>query len=139
MHQLVIHKRINCPAESLYSHFQEFEKFGALHPFFTRVTKTAENIFFVNERVLLFGFLPMEPQYSVEVHEMKGAIRYLSEVRKNVKLEINFSFEEKDHYTDITEVVTVKTNRIIAMILLNTIEKAHSEIFRKLEKLVTKM
>lgn len=137
MHSLTLNARIKAPVKTLYPYFVEFEKFGALHPLMTKITKTGENTFFVNESVLLLGFIPMKPSYTAKVIEKDGSVIYISNVRKGVDLEIRFTFSEdpESGITLITEEVDVAANRIIAKILLNTIEKAHLEIFRKLEQL----
>lgn len=138
MHQLALSSRIKASRDKLYPYFFEFEKFGELHPLMQKITRTGPNTFFVNESVLLLGFIPMKPRYTAEVQEKDGAVVYISRVRKGVNLEIRFTFtEEAGGITLIREEVKVWANRIIAKILVNTIKKAHLEIFRKLETLVT--
>jgi hypothetical protein len=122
--------------ELIYSHFLEFERFGAFHPYFKKVTKTGLNVFHVNEQVLLLGFIPMKPEYKVEVEESEGCVIYRSMVRPGVDLTIKFSFEPRGTETLLTEIVTVKANPVIAYILLKTIKKAHLDLFQRLQTAV---
>ncbi|MDF2438097.1 MAG: hypothetical protein K0Q95_2473 [Bacteroidota bacterium] len=122
--------------EVIFPHFLEFEKFGAFHPYFKKVTKTGLNVFHVNEQVLLLGFIPMKPEYKVEVEESNGCVIYKSKVRTGVDLTIKFSFEPKGDHTLLTETVDVEANPIIAYILLKTIQKAHLDLFKRLESSV---
>ncbi|MCW3072240.1 MAG: hypothetical protein JWO44_2130 [Bacteroidetes bacterium] len=137
MHSITLQARIKASTTLLYPYFLDFEKFGELHPLIQKVTKTGINTFHINESVLLLGFIPMKPHYPAEVTEHEGTIVYNSHVRKGVDLEIRFSFSEgRQGCTTITERVEVTANAIIARILLHTIRKAHTDIFRALEKRV---
>ncbi|MCW3103990.1 MAG: hypothetical protein JWO09_2430 [Bacteroidetes bacterium] len=137
MHSITLHTRIKAAKAELYPYFLDFEKFGELHPLMQKVTKTGTNTFYINESVLLLGFIPMKPEYTVEVAETDGTITYNSHVRKGVDLQIRFSFSEDGNgYTTITEQVDVKAITVIARILLHTIKKAHTDIFRSLERLM---
>jgi len=137
MHSITLKTRIKAAKADLYPYFHDFEKFGELHPLMKKVTKTGTKTFYVNESVLLLGFIPMKPEYSVEVVENGGTIIYNSHVRKGVDLQIRFSFSEHgDGYTTITEQVDVTAIAVIARILLYTIKKAHTDIFRALERLI---
>jgi hypothetical protein len=138
MHSITLSARINGSREELSEHFRDLEKFGKLHPLIRKVTMTGSNTFLINESLLLLGFIPMKPEYSAEVIEADGCIIYNSHVKKGVDLRIIFSFStDPEGYTTITERVDVSANVLVARILLHTIQKAHTEIFRALEKLVT--
>ncbi|MCE3279757.1 MAG: hypothetical protein K0S44_1948 [Bacteroidetes bacterium] len=132
---LTLNAKIKAPKENLYPYFLDFQKFGDLHPLITKVTKTGINKFHIYESVLLLGFIPMKPNYPVEVTEENGAIIYNSNVKKGVDLHIKITFEEDLHtgLTTITETVNVKAMRLVAIILLNTMKKAHSQLFDKLK------
>jgi hypothetical protein len=137
MQQLILNYSFDASIKQIYPHFMEFEKFGELHPFFTKVTRTGHNMFHINESVLLFGFIPMNPRYMVEVLENNGEITYRSNVRKGVDLEIRLTFlEDAGGKTLLTEEVNVRANRIIAFILLRTIKKAHIRLFERLQNTV---
>jgi hypothetical protein len=136
MRSIILSSRFNAPVAKLYPHYNELEKFGNLHPLITKVTPKGNNTFLINENLLLLGFIPMKPEYSAEVIEKDGKIFYYSKVKKNVDLEISFSFKEENGTTVITEEVKVEGNALVAAILLKTIRKAHSEIFIRLRKLV---
>jgi hypothetical protein len=133
---LILKVQINAPKEKLYPYFLDFEKFGSLHPLITKVTKTGSNTFQINERVLLMGFIPMKPNYAVEVIEENGAIIYNSNVKKGVDLHILITFEEDLHTgtTTVTETINIKAIRLVAVILLNTMRTAHTKLFDNLKK-----
>jgi hypothetical protein len=133
---LILKVKIQAPQEKLYPYFLDFQKFGALHPLITKVTKTGINTFHINESVLLLGFIPMKPVYSVEVTEENGAILYHSNVKKGVDLKIRITFDE-DHnsgLTTITETIHVNAIRLVAIILLKTMKTAHAALFDNLKK-----
>lgn len=132
---LILKTEINAPKEKLYAYFLDFEKFGNLHPLITKVTKTGINTFHINESVLLLGFIPMKPTYSVEVTEHNGMIIYNSNVKKGVDLNILITFEEdlQAGVTTVTETVNIKAIRLIALVLLKTMKTAHSQLFDKLK------
>lgn len=136
MNTLTLKAQIKAPKEKLYPYFRDFEKFGNLHPLITKVTKTGINTFHINESVLLLGFIPMKPNYSVEVNQNNGMIMYNSNVKKGVDLHIVITFEEhhQSGVTTVTETINVKSNRLIAMILLKTMKTAHQQLFDKLKK-----
>jgi hypothetical protein len=133
---LTLKAQIKAPKENLYPYFLDFQKFGALHPLITKVTKTGINKFHINESVLLLGFIPMKPIYSVEVTEDNGAIIYKSNVKKGVDLHIRITFDEdlKSGLTTITETIHVYAIRIVAIILLKTMKSAHTALFDNLKK-----
>ena len=143
---LLIHEAA-CSNEQAYAYFIDFEKFGKLHP----VIKETKNIvppsgnsmgiFSVKEFIFLFGFIPMHPKYNAEVIEVeKGVkIKYLSQVKKNVHLEILFSFSENEqHSTVIHEEITISGNHMICSMLLREMKKKHLLLIENLKKEVQK-
>lgn len=119
-----------------YKTLLDFQEFGKVHPVMTSVKIIGEkngNIEYrVKERTNLFGFIPMRPGYNATVTEVeKGKlIRYDSQVKKNVKLEIVFSFEE--HSTTVKEDITITSNKLVARIFMGILKKMHLQVMQNI-------
>lgn len=125
----------------VYDSILDVQKFGALHPNMTEVTiigETAEYVeYAIKERIKVWGFIPMRPEYTAKVFEIeKGKrIRYTSLVNGKVPLVNEFLFERKDENSplEITETIQLEGNKMIASTLMGLMKKTHTAIFEKLK------
>ena len=128
--------------EKVYPHFLDFQKFGKLHPVIKetkRLTEASGNsmgTFSVKESIFLFGFIPMHPKYDTAVFELEKdkKIKYTSQVKKNLYLEIILSFEERNDSTFIKEVVSTSGSRLTGSILRSAIKKKHLILVNNLRR-----
>ena len=141
---IILTYEVKSAKEMAYSFFIDFEKFGKLHPVFKETKRISEangnsiGTFSVKEFIFLYGFIPLHPKYDVQVIETeKGTrIQYLSQIKKSVHAEINFSFSEESetHSTIIREEIILSGNPIICNILLGQMKKKHLILIENLKK-----
>jgi hypothetical protein len=111
--------------------FLDLRKFGKYHPVMTSVTQIGQKgntytAFSIEEKTKLFGFIPMRPKYKALVSEQEnGGIRYDSQVKKNVRLQINFSFRIDGNTCFVTEDISVWANNFVAGIFISILKKMH--------------
>ncbi|MBC7696614.1 MAG: hypothetical protein H7141_14350 [Burkholderiales bacterium] len=125
---------------TLYEQFCDFKKYGMHHPVMKNVTivqdKSPEYIEYeVNEEVLLFGFIKVRPNYKAKVIEIEKhkQLRYTSQVKPNVYLNIDFHFEEESGKTKMVEYIEVTTNKLVAFIFLGILKKAHLKVYQNIK------
>ncbi|MDP1802662.1 MAG: hypothetical protein Q8L81_14975 [Bacteroidota bacterium] len=138
-HNFTIEHKFNSPFANIYDVVLDFTKFGHFHPHMKTVKIVSKNKpneieYEVDEEVLLYGFIRLRPNYKATVLEIEKNkhVRYLSQVKKNIFLTIDFTFsEDKDTgNTKIIEKVDVKGNKFIATVFLSLLKKAHLQMFQ---------
>ena len=138
---LLIHE-VKCPKVQAYAYFIDFEKFGKIHPVIKETKRIKDpvgnsmGIYSIKEHIFLFGFIPLNPRYNAEVIEDEKGRRivYTSQVKKNLYLEIVFSFSEENEKTKIREEVTVTGNTFICWMFRRQIKKMHLLLIENLKK-----
>ena len=109
----------------------DLRRFGKYHPVMTSVKQIGQKgntytAFEVEEKTRLLGFIPMKPKYKALVSEgANGSIRYDSQVKKNVRLQIDFKFEMTGPICVVTEDILVEGNKLIAGIFIGILNKMH--------------
>ncbi len=138
-HNFTIEHKFNSPFAIIYDVILDFTKFGHFHPHMKTVkivSKTHPNEieYEVDEEVLLYGFIKLRPNYKATVLEIEKYkhIKYISQVKKNVYLTIDFMFSENKESgtTKIVEKVDVKSNPIVASVFLNLLKRSHLQMFQ---------
>lgn len=124
----------------LYDQFYDFKKYGMHHPVMKDVTviedKSPDYIEYeVNEVILLFGFIKIRPNYKAKVIEIEKhkQLRYTSQVKKYVYLNIDLYFTETNGRTKMVENIEVTTNKLIAIIFLDILKKAHLKVYENIK------
>lgn len=137
IHKFTIEHSFNKPLENIYKVILDFIKFGHFHPHMKQVKIVShkhpnEIEYEVDEKLLLYGFIPMCPNYKATVieKEKNKHIQYISEVKKNVYLTINFNFLEENGNIKVIEDVDLKANALIAFTFLSLLKKAHLQTFK---------
>jgi hypothetical protein len=127
--------KISGNINDVYPFIFDLRKFGSLHPYMEKVSKTGDNLYLIEESVKLFGIIPMKPVYSAFVSKSGTGILYTSKVQKGVDLKISFDLIEDpvQNMTLITETIEITANKVIAAILLQTMKKAHLIAFQSME------
>ncbi len=127
--------------KNVYDTFLDLRKFGELHPNIVKVNIIGNPEincveYEIFEEITLLGFIPMKPYYKAKVVEIeKGKhIQYLSQVKGNVFLAINFTFWPNDKGMHVKEDIEITGNAVVASILMGAIKKAHTQIFESLRK-----
>ncbi len=125
--------------KNVYDTFLDLRKFGELHPNMVAVNVVGHPEincveYEIFEEIKLLGFIPMKPKYKAKVVEVeKGKhIQYLSQVKENVFLAINFTFWPNDNSWHVIEDIEITGNAIVASILMDAIKKGHTQIFESL-------
>lgn len=126
--------------QTLYDQFFDFQKYGMHHPVMTDVTivedKSPEYIEYeVNEVVLLFGFIKIRPNYKARVIEIEKhkQLRYTSQVKPYVYLNIDLHFTEENGKTKMVEHIEVTTNKLVAIVFLDILKKAHLKVYQNIK------
>ncbi|HXB40777.1 MAG TPA: hypothetical protein VNZ49_09560 [Bacteroidia bacterium] len=123
-----------------YSAVLDMRIFGHHHPYMREV-KVLQNTpefteYNIKEMVWIFGFIPQWPDYNAKVFELNKNkhIQYTSAVKKGLDLSIDFVFSDNvNRTTGITENIKLTGNKIVSKILLETIKKSHTVLFKNLE------
>ena len=117
---------------TLYPYIVDFEKFGSLHPYMNRIQKMADG-YRAYETVPL-GFIKRHEEYPVQVDVLAPmkTVRYRSQVKPSVSLEILFEFSTLENKTIITETITINANAIVRWMMENLMQRAHKQLFEKL-------
>ena len=137
--QLELEETFDRDLKTVYEQFRDLKKYGVHHPVMTHVKivldKSPEYIEYeIDEDITLFGFIRMYPNYKAKVYEIeKGAhIRYTSQVKKNIALKVDLYFSESNSKTTVKEQTEVTGNKIVSMMFLRILEKAHRQLFKNL-------
>jgi hypothetical protein len=138
MTTLIIEHKLKANIKEIYPIIFDLEKFGSFHPYMTKVSKTGENLYLIQENVKILGFLPMKPVYSARVHEYQSGILYTSKLKKGVDLKISFDFIENwtENQTIVRETIEISANKIVGSILLATMQKAHLIVFQSIDNII---
>lgn len=130
--------------EIVYNALFDFKKFGELHPYMTEVkileNRSPEYIEYeVVEELFFLGFIKNKPRYTARVMEPEKykKIRYTSPVKKNIFLTVDFSFSvNKNGMLLVNEEIELRCNKIIGLLFLNILQKAHYQFFKNLRSLL---
>ena len=126
---------------AIYENVLDLKKFGAFHPHMTDVkiisdANQKEIEYEIFEEIYLFGFIKNHPHYNATVVEVeKGKhIRYVSQVKENMLLTIDFTFSEnkENNTTKLSETIEVTCNKIMGSLFLPILKKAHIRLFEKM-------
>ncbi len=138
-HNFTIEHSFTSPFKNVYNVILDFTKFGHFHPHMKTVKVVSkaqpnEIEYEVDEELLLLGFIKLRPNYKATVLEIEKHkhIKYVSQVKKNVYLTIDFTFSE-NRETGITKVIEkadVKSNPIVASVFLNLLKRSHLQLFQ---------
>jgi hypothetical protein len=137
-YNFTLEHNFNKPFNNIYDVILDFKKFGHFHPHMKDVRVVSQQIpnnieYEVDEEVLIYGFIRLRPNYKATVLEVEKNkhVRYLSQVKKNIFLTIDFTFSEdkQNGTTRVIEKVDVKGNKFIAGVFLTLLKKAHLQMF----------
>ncbi len=141
--KFTIEHNFNMPFADIYDVILDFKKFGHFHPHMKKVSIVSqaspnEIEYEVDERLFVYGFIPLRPNYkaTVVVKEKNKHIQYISQVKKNVYLTIDFNFLEENGTTKVIENVDVKANAFVASAFLKLLKKAHLDTFQNFKTLI---
>lgn len=139
----LIHKFEASQYDFVRQNLLDLRKFGKFHPVMTSINQIGEkgNIytaFEIEEKTRLFGFIPMRPKYKALVSEGENDnIRYDSQVKKNVRLQIDFSFEMKELSLIVNENILVEANKLVAFIFIGILKKMHLKTMENMKLNIT--
>jgi len=141
-HSLQLNHSLKGSPQPIYAAVSDMRQFGKHHPYMKEVilVQTTPEFceYLIKEMVWIFGFIPQWPKYTAKVFELERNkhIQYTSAVKGGIDLRIDFHFshDPDQNLTRLTENIRVTGNRLICGILLNTMKKAHTVLFKKLEK-----
>jgi len=131
----LIHRFEPASLNGVYENLLDLRKYGYYHPVMTSVEIVNERngviTYEVREKTKIFGFIPLRPVYRATVTEVeKGKIiRYDSDVKKNIRLEIVFTFNQKDI---VQEDIIIKAGWPIGGIFMNLLYKMHLRVMENM-------
>ena len=119
-------------------YFSDFMLFGKHHPYMFEVIETGTNRYCVKESLMLWGCMPMNPCYEVDVQIIEPAkhIYYQSEVKKGLFLYIDYTFIEdvKTGNVKIIEAMILKGYPIINPIFIGILKKSRVLLIESIRK-----
>jgi len=131
------------PFTSVYDVILDFKKFGHFHPHMKKIEIVSKDNpskieYAVNEELLLYGCIPLKPNYTATVIEIEKNkhIQYTSQVKKNIFLTIDFIFSENKQsgVTIVKEKLRVKSNTFVGTVFIGILKKAHLNCFQNFNK-----
>lgn len=139
-HRFNLKYQLTGPLETAYAGLSNFENFADFHPYMKKINcseSTAEfKEYWIEEELLLFGFIPNRPSYSARVSEMIPGkhVRYTSQVKKNLHLSIDFVVSGNGSgKVLVEEQIVLQANRLVAHLFFRILRKAHSKVFQTMQ------
>ncbi|MES2515770.1 MAG: hypothetical protein V4580_16575 [Bacteroidota bacterium] len=136
---LVLEKEFAVDAKVLYEQFLDLRKYGKHHPVMTDVKIVSGNIreyveYEIDEVVPVIGFIKMYPNYKAKVYEIEKNkhLQYTSQVKPTLFLTIDILFAEDNGKTKVTETISVTGNKLLTLLFLGILKKAHLKLFENL-------
>jgi carbon monoxide dehydrogenase subunit G len=126
---------INQPAKTVFLYLTDMEKFASIHPIISKIDRLENNRYKVFE-TLKFWFFKFSFTYPVTVtsNQSKNCVVIKATVFKLTNIELSFDISTQKEYTEINEIVTIKTILPIKSIVYKIFEKQHQQLFENLEK-----
>ena len=141
-YNLHLEHKLNNKFEVVYNSILDLKKFGELHPYMAEVkihsNAAPDHIEYeINEKLNLFGIVQLKPNYKAKVIEVvqNRHIQYLSQVKKNIFLTIDFTVtnNKEQEITTVKETIEVRGSKFISMVFLNILKKSHLKVFENLK------
>lgn len=128
--------KVNKPIDLVYNYISDVEKFAAVHPVITKISRISENSYLVFE-TLNFGFIPLSFKYPVVVKENNSEqkIYLVATVMRLVKIEILFELFSENNFTGINEVIKIKSFLPVKPFINYIFKKQHTQLFLNIENL----
>ena len=126
--------KVNKPIDLVYNYISDVEKFAAVHPVITKISRISENSYLVFE-TLNFGFIPVSFKYPVVIEENNSEQRIymVATVMRLVKIEILFELFSENNFTSINEVIKIKSFLPVKPFINYIFKKQHTQLFLNIE------
>ena len=128
--------KVNKPIELVYNYISDVEKFAAVHPVITKISRISENSYLVFE-TLNFGLIPVSFKYPVVIEENNSEqkIYMIATIMRLVKIEISFELFSENNFTSINEVIKIKSFLPVKPFINYIFKKQHTQLFLNIENL----
>lgn len=137
---VLVHPFPRVSADVLHQTLADFRKFGDHHPAMVKVellpsSQMGVNKYKVFEKIKLFGILPMQPVYTVEVREISrnSHIQYTSQVKSTVLLSIDLFIKEESGGLVVLEEIHLKSPVLIGKLFMRILKKMHLKTFCQMQ------
>jgi hypothetical protein len=126
----------------VYDSLLDLKKFGKLHPYMKSVELVNDRRpefteYKIKEEVYFFGFIKNHPVYTAKVFEIEKQkhIQYTSQVKWFIHLTIDFKLAaHKNGSLIVQEQITLKCNKLIAIVFLDILKRSHAVVFKNLTR-----
>lgn len=124
------------PIELVFNYLSDVQKFATVHPVISKISHISENSYLVFE-TLNFAFLPVSFKYPVVITAFNSEqkIYMVAKVLRLVKIEILFELSSENTFTNINEVIKIKSFLPVKPIINYIFKRHHSQLFLNIENL----
>src|SRR5687768_11694988 len=107
---MTITYELNQPANVVFDHLSDMQKFAAVHPVITRIEQKGPQDYLVYETLRVL-FIPFSFTYpvAIEADGASGRIKMDSTVKRMAKIDISFAISQANGKTKVEETLVLTT------------------------------
>jgi carbon monoxide dehydrogenase subunit G len=127
--------KINRPAEIVYEHLTDMEKFVKVHPVIYRIDHLSDKDYLIFEK-LKFGFIPYSFTYyaSVDGNRSEQTVTMKATVMKIIKIEMFYKIKTENDQTLVNETINFKSFLPVKFMMQKIFREQHLQLFLNIEK-----
>jgi carbon monoxide dehydrogenase subunit G len=132
---MILHFKVNKPADFIFSYLTDMQKFVSVHPVITKMEKQAGNTYIVYETLRL-GFVPISFRYSARVesdYDNKRVVFHVTVMKLN-RISMIFHVHEQTGHSGVDEKLSFRMILPIHFIMYRIFRKQHTLLFRNIEQ-----
>jgi carbon monoxide dehydrogenase subunit G len=133
---MILHFKVNKPADFIFSYLTDMQKFVSVHPVITKMEKQGGNTYRVYETLKL-GFVPISFKYSASVesdYHNKRVVFHVTVMRIN-RISMIFDVREHTGHSGVDEKLSFRMLLPIHFIMYRLFRKQHTLLFRNIEQI----
>jgi carbon monoxide dehydrogenase subunit G len=126
---------INKPAEFVFEHLRDMQKFVSVHPIIYKAEPLGENRYKIYEKLKLL-LVPMDVTYIVLLEEDRKNLRvsYSTTVKKVVRINMRFDISGDSQSCIVNEVVNFDSFLPLKPVMRSIFRKQHQQLFLNIDK-----
>jgi carbon monoxide dehydrogenase subunit G len=126
---------INKPAEFVFEHLRDMQKFVSVHPIIYKAEPLGENRYKIYEKLPLL-LIPMDVTYIVLLEEDRKIMRvkYSTTVKKLVHINMHFDISGDSKSCVVNEVVNFDSFLPVKQVMKSIFRKQHQLLFLNIDK-----
>jgi carbon monoxide dehydrogenase subunit G len=126
---------INKPAEFVFEHLRDMQKFVSVHPIIYKAEPLGENRYKIYEKLKLL-LVPMDFTYIVLQEEDRKnlRVRYSTTVKRMVHINMHFEISGDSKSCVVNEVVNFDSFLPLKPVMRSIFRKQHQQLFLNIDK-----